>query len=286
MYRGEFFFPCPVLSLPEPISVKEMSVGEYVSLLKFLKNNNTNDIEFYINYLIKRLVLKDSHKLNVLDKLTILLTLRSIILGSDVYLLSVSDNVRVRISIGDILNVLLSMKLSPPETLKEGNMQVELGYPRNFHVQDTDAFQNCLNSVSVGDAKLDFLNLTPTEQVAVVNRLPSILLKPMQTILLKFEKEVQSEVLFRTPSEDIRLSLYDESMIHLLKILFADDLKAIYDMAFKLISKAHFSWSDIMSLNPAEMKIFYAQLAEENKKMNKAMTTPQSPMTAIVDSLK
>jgi hypothetical protein len=287
MYKGEFFFSCPVLSLKNPISIREMTVGEYISLLKFLKNNNSKHIDYYVSYLLEKLILNDYSKLNVIDKFTALLTLRSIILGSDIYLLLTSSNKRIKVSIDDIVSVLLSVQLSPPKIIKTNELEIEIGYPKNFHIEGIDPFLNCLTHITTSEAgRVDFASLSLEEKEHIADHLPSEILKPMQSAILKLDQEAQQIILFKTTEDNVRLSLNDESLIQLLKILLSDDLKSIYDIAYTLISKANFSWSDIMLLNPAEMQIFYSRLGQDNKELQEATKTPKNPMSSVVDSLK
>ena len=284
MYKGEFFFSCPVLSTKEPIQIKELNVSEYVSLLKFLKNNNLKDIEYYIEYLLKRLVLKDYHKLNVLDKFIILLTLRAIILGPEVSLLQSNSNIRLILSIDKLSQKILDINPLPTRNIQIENITMQLNYPKQFFTSDMDLFSMCLENIKIGNINLNMVDLTEEEKEAIFNKLPQSILNPMKIYMSELEDNCQQNILFRTTDMSIKLSVFDDTLIQLLKILLSDDLKSIYDISYVLISKANFSWSDIMLMNPAEMKIFYSRLVDESSKIAEEMKPKQSPIKTMVDS--
>lgn len=287
MYSGEFFFPCPIISEPKKALLKEIEVGDYLSLLKFIKNDNAADIIFFINYILEKylIIQKNNPPIHILDKFAILLSLRSTILGPDVYILT-TDNKRIKISINDILSNLLNHKFTETETILKHGVMIHLGYPSDFYGEDVDFFENIIQSVHYADFEpMSFSKLDKQEKSAILDKL-NFCIQDIKKYIQTLNDNLRECVLFRTPAADITISLTDDSILHLLKILLAEDLKSIYNIAFILISKANFTWSDIKTLNPAEMHIFYNQLIAENKELEDKMKRPQSSIGAVVDSMK
>ena len=133
----------------------------------------------------------------------------------------------------------------------------------------------------------DFLTLTKTEQETIVDHLPPEVIKEIHQHLSSIEKQVESVVLLKTPNLSVHLQLQSDTLFQTLKLLLTDDLKSLYDIAFALISKAHFTWSDILQLNPAELKIFYSKLQADMKEIEDLTKGKQQPsMKDVVDSMR
>jgi hypothetical protein len=286
-YKGEFYFSCPIISSAEPISVKEISMADYISLLKFLQNDNAQDIGKFIEYLLGKLVLSDYDKLTVLDKFVILITLRSIILGPEIYFLERATNHRLKTSTEELLRVLLGVNQEFSRKVNFQNLVVELNLPRRFQLEGEDPFLNCITRIQMDTNDYDFLTLTKTEQETIVDHLPPEVIKEIHQHLSSIEKQVESVVLLKTPNLSVHLQLQSDTLFQTLKLLLTDDLKSLYDIAFALISKAHFTWSDILQLNPAELKIFYSKLQADMKEIEDLTKGKQQPsMKDVVDSMR
>ena len=279
-------------SLPQSnqtVDILEFFYSEYKHLNKILLNNDDRVIiSFFDNLLRNKCTGINVQSLCFIDKLIILLTMRSICISPEIEL-TVTCPITNKpfnyvLQTTDVINAL--QKINLPENLKtvtktykNGSLIVSLALPTALSLQDSDnelissVIHNItLNGTDITDKKTDVQNHLPIEILQDIKEYVTAI----NTILHDIEiVNIISPFAPNTGFIKVPLNIFNNSVLEFLKICFKRGLYSLYELEYFLTKHLNLDNATIISATPAELSIYInlyrdeKQQEEKNHKDNK-----------------
>lgn len=277
-------------SIKKSVLLKELTFDQYKHLIKCITNDNDIIVADFIDDLLMDLCFSESDikSYTFLDKLIILLTIRSVCVSPELELTvtcPVTGNTfNSKVMISDIIQTLQAIVL--PDDLygitkeyNNGNLTVELGMPSTLNLQEQD---NSIINTIVRTIILNNNNVTDLKD-SIIEHLPAAVLQDIKAYLLLYSKTFNNMNLLsiQTPfaenkTVNIPLNFFSNSIIEFIKICFKRSLLSIYEMEYFLINRLHLDYQLIKSSTPVELNIYINFYKDELQAEEKQRKTKQS----------
>lgn len=270
-----------------PVSQRVVSYSDFTNAILFdvircLTNNNIEQIEKCFDDVVTLMTTEDVNNMCSVDKFCLLIDIRSMYLGDQLELLT-SDEKKVKIKLSTMMeNLTKQMTQCVTSSIIEvGDISIDVGIPRSMIVDDYDKLiEQSIIKVHHDDIITAFNQFTPSERASFVDSLPA---ETLHSIVqhIKHVQQVTGEMYLIPHNktiglEGVKLGLYDNSMIEILRSLFAEDLMNFYEMQFSLITKMRVTYEHFMKMTPSESKIFVNLYNKDIKKQEEAMNKQQN----------
>tara|TARA_Y100000310_G_scaffold329047_1_gene398224 strand:- start:69 stop:968 length:900 start_codon:yes stop_codon:yes gene_type:complete len=278
------------------VILQDLSFSFYKEFLKVLMDNNPTVVNFFIDDVINKCYVKsnfdfDINKLNVVEKLIIILTIKSYSVASDVkFNITCAESEKTfdcNIGITEIIILLLQAELELRRTIKEGHITADLILPTQFkQYLNNDIIYDCVETIKVKDRIIESVDDD------VIGILPASILGQIRTFLSdQNEKLTRSPIItYKSPftetkkMSEIYISLFDNSILETIKLFFETDLLDLYETEYFLIKQHNFSQDLFENKSPAEMYA-YISIIEKYKAKEESVGVPvvagQIPETGI-----
>ena|GEM_PF-7041458 len=271
----------------QTILIKELQFDRYKHLVKNILNDNDAVINHSFNMLIADLCEDiDTTAFTFLDKLTILLTIRSVCISPMLELTvncpETGQQFNTNIKISDIIEKLQNLNLPDNvyKTIKhynDGNLIVELGMPNTLDLKEEDL---ALMDTIIQKIVLNGEDVTNSKG-QIIDHLPITVLRDIREYVDYFSDNfynlnllsLQSPFATTNNTVTVPLNLFSSSIIDFLKICFKRSLLSFYELEYFLINKLNMDYELIRVSTPAEVNIyinfFKDEKAEEEKRERK-----------------
>ena len=267
------------------VQIKELQFSRYKHLVKIITNNNDEVVAKFFDELLVDICPDEKNILSFsfLDKLIILLTVRSICISPSLELVincpATKKQFNSTVKISDIIDKLQNLDLAEDVylTIKKYNndtLQIDLGMPSILNIDERDL--TVINTI----IKKVTLNGHSTETIteALTDRLPALVLNDIRDYINYFNNNLRNINLlsirspFSTTEAEINvpLNLFSNSIIEFLKITFKRGLLSIYELEYFLINKLHIDFELIKTSTPAELNIYINFFKDERDREEKA----------------
>lgn len=274
------------------IKLKELDYRSYKNLVKILTNNNNTLIEQAFNTIILNVTGSNPNTFTFVDKLIILLTIRSVCVLSDLELVVTSpeteQNYNVSYRIYDIIERLTNLNLNTENTtlIKKYNqaLEVTFGLPSNLNIDKSDdSFFAAIKQIKIND------NIIPLNKEAIIEHLPVNVFKDAKDFLTEIENKINGINLMSVTTPDtspdeaieIPLTLIENTALEFLKLCFKRDLISVYELEYILTSKLNLPYNLVYKSTPAELMLyinFYnKEKSEQEKQQKKAIMIGPQP---------
>ena len=279
---SSFVYPINLLSQSREALFKQLSYKTYKDLIKTIINNDTNSLLYFLDNLLESLSVEKINTLTVLDKFYIL----TFIYGTN-------------------LTTTLQLSLTCPETKKKFNYDLNLGklleqidklkIQHNFEYTlqgityifslpqkftSNIILRECLKEIRLVGQNIKISDdITQQIPFIVINKFNTwlreqeVLLNTIDFINVK-SPHAETKTIKFTPS------LFNNSLLDFLIVIYRDDLKQIYLTESDLINNQNFRFEDFEKLSPAEIGMYVGIKAKQNQETNKPPTLPIVPPTA------
>jgi len=285
---------------------KKIWVGEvtsklYKDLVKSLYNNDSTEFVHHLNQLIEHAspgILQGG--LNAIDKIILLLQVRSICISPDLKLkatcVETKKTFEYNLRIEDLVSKLESVTYN--RTVLHENVTVTHSIIKakdeihfvNLEPEKTFSYQlaSSIDTLLVEDKTIDFKLLPFDKRVEFVDALPLSLTTKVYDSLSEVEVELSKLKLLvvpspysKTPVVDLPISTNTNVLLEFCKLIFNDDLINLYKINLNLISKANFTPDYADSITPAEQLLYWnlyvqqvqEEIAASNPKSNNSPTS-------------
>lgn len=271
-----------------PVSQKTVRYNDFTNAMLFdvarcVAANDHQQIEQCMNQIIESMTGEQVHDMCGVDKFCLLLDMRSMFLGDQLELQN-TNSAKIKIKISTMLDNLIKClsNMPPPAIINVGDVMIEIGLPDSMCVEDYDKLveQSIINIHTDGQTHA-FHQFTPVDRETFVDSLPA------ETLMLitNHIKHVQTSMdgLHLIPHnsamgiDGVKIGVYDNSMIEIIKSLFAEDLMNFYEMQFSLITKMRVTYDHFMKMTPNESKIYVNLYNKDIKKQEEAMNKQNQP---------
>lgn len=239
----------------ENFEITELSYFEYKNLVKNLFTDDLFILNQIFENIIKRSV-KDITNIDILDKVKILLFLRSLTLGEEVNIIVNEKNYKLNVnSILDKITINRGDIISDKIVFKKSN---------SFYVDDVlNEVMLCVQKILLDESEIDFSKLTVEQKEVIFNEISDSNLVNIVNNISNNLKEDNLKLF------DIDLNLHNGEILYFLKNIFNTDLNSLYDLEYHLIRNLNLNTVDFQNYSLSEMKILLNRLKEEFKDENK-----------------
>lgn len=167
-------------------------------------------------------------------------------------------------------------EFSIPKILVEDLSDIDSG---DYRVMENILIKS-LDCIQVGETKKTVGEMSKQEILGIYEYLDIKSLKRLETHIMGIEDRFKKIAVFtiKNPYRDDgnvtqQLTLNDTFYMEFFKLLFDGDLYSLQEILYRMISKNHFNFSDLMSMVPADrdlyVKFFEREMEDNNKSKGK-----------------
>jgi hypothetical protein len=282
----------------ESISFREISTKEQISLVKAnlaFPNNQNNHFEYnncILDILSNCIKNKDILKnLNIIDYVLFVTKLRIISIGSNIDLITQSNNKEFKKSKTTLdLNVFLknlyisSISLVEDNIIKDNDIEIEISWPsldsiklfqklmidnKNQYETFLSSYQEFIKTITYKESLIDFKNFNSDEKIRIIEKLSLSLLKKVQEKILEHIKILTKTDMWGVSTfKEYTFNFHNLSFIEFIKLFFSNDLRELYkEICF--FASNNLSCDYILNISPVERKIHYSLVIEQLNERNK-----------------
>lgn len=285
-YNTEIFLS----SINKNINIKSFNTIFQKELCKaFLEDNNKNT-NSYINNILSCITNIDIQDLSILDKLLILLKVRSRSIGNIISLSFKKENKKydIEYSVSDVYSEILKIDIKK-ESINQGDILINMYIPRvydeehlffnsektDFNYEDIIFF--FIDSISIKDKKFLFKDLTFEQRKKVISNTFTVnTIKEVKNYILKVTNCINKIILYKDLDNTLNLNIIDGSLFDYIKFLFNENLYNIYQSIYILTKHVGLSAEYIENLTPVERDLYLKLLEKENAEISKANNDGQN----------
>lgn len=291
-----FTYSVKLPGLKKSVWVKEINSKDYRDLIKSQYNNDESSFILHTNQVIEQIVpgiLQE--KLNVVDKLILLVNARSVSVGPDLKVNATcketNQTFEYTIRLDSLFDKLSDVLYNNTVSYKNFciNFSIVKAKDEIYFLDNSPEklyiFQiaSSIDSIVTPEKTLCFANLTFEERCSIVENLPAHLNNNIIKILYETENKLaQNKLLFiqspfsEIPAVDIPLSTDVTVLLQVCKLLFTDDLNNLYKLIYNLIYKLHFQGDYIDRLAPAELYLYWSLFLQEQNQNTNSTANPNN----------
>ena len=266
------------------VQIKELYFNRYKHLVKNITNDNDEIIASFFDSLLADLCQEGENVLNYsfLDKLIILLTVRSVCISPEIELTGTcpetKSNFNFVVKISDMIQKLQNLDLpedvfAVTKTYSDGSLVIELGMPNILSIKAVDL--TILDTV-IRKIKLNGEDITSTKD-QIIDHLPAGVLKDINDYINYFSNKLSDISLLTVQSPfasvgkaiEIPLNLFSNSIIEFLKICFKRSLMSLYELEYFFLNRLNIEYELVKNSTPAELTIYINLFREEKKEEEK-----------------
>lgn len=267
MINSNFYTTIKLPCLNNFVKVKEINNHDYLDILKFIENNSEPELIDFFDILIDKNTNVKSGKITNIDKLCILLEMRTISIGNIIEFKF--DNAHYKYDLTETNKKI--QELSYENIIKDlSNIKFEFSLPKHFIISKTDdIIFNCISKVD----NIYTNSLSIKEKDLLYKSLPASLYNSIKDFIYNYKNYFENLNFFQLASlfgEDFKLNPFNRSLIEFLKIIFSDNLMYFYELQFNLITKLNITYDHFMSMTFNEARMYIAMQNKEVKKQEEA----------------
>lgn len=267
---------------------------EYLAIIKYIQNNDTEQIVSFFH----RLITDHCHdsidisSLNCVDKFVILLNIRIMSIADRLEITtkveSGPEKVKNNVSIDlyDILDKVTNHPNNKSIEVNVENMSVEVGLPLNLYNSNLDdLIVNVLLSLNAKDKKYDLTTLSSEEKNELLDNLPGDILQQSISYIKNIDETYKIPVFESVKQKisdelrSIELKVFDNSMFELLKSLYNSNLEEQYYIRYIMVKHMNYSLSEIDKITPIDTQTYinmYRKEIEDQKKAQEKSSKAES----------
>ena len=291
-----FVFPVYIPSIKQFVNCKELHNKHYVSILKFIANNDDKNLDLYFNKLIDTLCVDiNCNKLNKIDKFCVLLTLRIMCIGPDLSLVltcsKTNQNYNGNINLNDVLQMVSDLRAARRVTLRvNDSISITIAAPQTLcctGVNNTlDIVTDTIHEITIDGTIFNMNELTISEKNNIIDSIQGVDFNKVLQHAGTQQKSFNNLIIFQDKNphdedaqvRDYKIGLYDNSMFDVIKMTFTSDLNNFYTSMYSLCHSMNISADYILNITPAESNIYITQKQQEIERQ-KAEQQNKQPQT-------
>ena len=269
-------------SLKTHIQIRELTFAAYKQLVKIITNDNNVSILEAFDNLIVELCDVDINTLTFLDKVVILLTIRSVCIFPVLELSSAkaTHSTTLEFNINNIIDKINNTQVythlnHTTQTYKD--LRVTYGIPKClFYSTEDELVLSTIKLIELVQSDT-YTDITDYKD-KVLSSLPATIYVDAKQHIQKIEEEIKKHTLLSIRSMDqspddaveVTSSILNNSSFELLKISFQRNLFSLYELEYFLTSKLNIPYEVVSKSTYAELSIYIGIYNEEQKKQREA----------------
>jgi cell fate (sporulation/competence/biofilm development) regulator YmcA (YheA/YmcA/DUF963 family) len=265
------------------VILEDLPFSTYKDLIKVLMDNNPLIVNSFIDEVIEDCVVGsnfDIHvpNLSVLDKLILLLIIKSYSVASDIkFKITCSETEKqfdYTVNVNNIIMLLLKLQINNNHTIEYEKLKINFKMPCHFNQYSrTEAMSNWISSIELEG------NETPiTDEIR--DKLPLDITKEFEDFITNENKKLvdNAVISYKSPFSkkinNLYLSMFDDSLLSFINLIFQADLLDLYETEYFLIKDHNFNQQLFDRKSPAEI---YAYISIIEKYKEDTTNNPAHP---------
>lgn len=255
----------------------ELLNNDYLSMLKFLQNNDDAGFATFVDYLIMQLIVDKNihHKFDRLDKYCILLTIMMVCVGNVLEFTSTCTKTNkqftIDIVLGKVISSINDIQISENMVDVSDNIQITLSPPRSLH----GPFNTPISNIRINNVDQDTSQFTTDQLDELIATLPYNVFRELQQTYKQIHDQCDDVTYFSyknpyredTTAIEYKFNLFDDSFFQFIKLVLKEDLLSFYKMMYALTSKFHLDMTYLQGITPNETKTYMSLIREDIKQM-------------------
>jgi hypothetical protein len=270
----DFKYSAFLPSLNKRTLIKEINFTTYKQLVKLIHNNDNVSINSAFNEIIQNCTTDDINNYTFLDKLIVLLTMRSVCIFPQLELTfnEKDANNQTYNFVYEIYNIIENIStldfystFNSVKHIYNDNIKITYGIPANLYYETEDELVlSTIKEIYINNEDITHMLKN------IIESLPAVIYKDARQHIKNIEKEIDKLSLLsvKTKSqEDIEYkpSIITGSVLEFLKLCFKKDLISLYEMEYVLTSKLNVPHTIVSHSTFAELMIYIGFYNEEKK---------------------
>lgn len=285
---NSFKFQAYVPTLDTYVQLTELKLSEYINLVKYIANDDTDLIIQAFESIIRDNVDSEIYKkLTRVDKFFILCTMRAVCVGPVVSLVFEDDETHKqytsKIELIKTLQSIDAKQFTFTEQVSiNDNMNISLSLPNSIGATDNgDLLLNCIKTMTISSTEHDLDDMTVQEKQSIIDMLPSAVVSNLAAHIDRTCETFAGVNLFKRLNphssppviDEYAVNFYDNSMLDFLIVCYRENLKNLYEMIYVLCKVLNFSGDIVYNSTYSELTIYldmYQQELEAQEKADRA----------------
>lgn len=277
----DFKFKIYAPTINKYIRFKEFNNEQFLNITKSILNDDDEQLyELFVNLVCDLSGDKDLvDNISRVDMFCILLNL---------YILCVNSELQIKhpdggpvgkmvIELYDILDKVTNYEIVYSTRIDVSeNISIIVSPPHRLYLSDPDAIIfDCVSSIKILDNWFELSKLDDKEKQHVIDELPGEVINSIVKNMYSVNDEYRLNVVKIGPAPDqtITLTMYNNSMFELLKIIYRSSLENEYFMRYFMAKHLNVSITEFNQIPPAEarayLKLFQKEQEEQKKEREK-----------------
>jgi len=289
-FKYKAYLPTLDISIP----LQELSTKDYISIVKYVINDDPELIEEAFEDILQQLVPVSIYsKLTRLDKFFVLCTVRAVSVAPSLSL-TFNDDKSIRpytsrIALFDILQNIADTDFTHNRVIDlNDNISIGITLPTKLSTNNIDdMLLDCIHTLVIDGTKHNIKEYTVKQRRAVLDTLPGMVISSLHEYVADSSSVFGDIVLFKKLNpydtsnlpEEYKLNLFDNSLMSFLMTGFSESIKYIYDIIYILSRKCHFSSDVIYNSTFAEVRMYVDLYEDELKEREKALNDQEKKNT-------
>lgn len=268
-----FTYEVYIPSIDDSIRFYELDNTHYISIQKYIQNDDDVGLQEYFKHIISRLSTVDiTHSMSRVDMFCILSDIRSYSIGGFLDITTTIDGIKAKgaLSIPDIKTKIINQtkSLKHEDITVSPSIGITIGLPEDMFYQDINLFiYNCIKTVNIGTRSFNMSEYTAIQRLDVIRQLPGEVYNIINQYIGSVVDRVPTFSVSNNDNIPIDVNVLNNTMFELIKVLYTDDLKGIYDARYVLGTRI--SDRSYMAMTPGEANIFAVNYIKEQEEKNK-----------------
>ena len=291
------------LTLPcykDPVKVRELPNKLYKNILKHIQSRNKVEISRYFVEVVDYLCVDvDVRELNKIDMLYILMFIRYACISPDVNFEfkceKTGNPYKGQVDMSKVLGELETKEYPDSVQIElDKDVNVVLDIPRDLYYTESlnDSICSCITKIILNGNEFDLVGYTLDQKREATDRLPGdVVVQTLEYLVSGISIFEDITILTnKSPHDpegqpnDIKLNLFDSTMIEFIQVLYTDNLQNYFYTLYLLASKVHLSGEMINDMSPVECNVIVRRYIEEvekrNEEIKKQNASQSSPIGA------
>lgn len=270
-----FTFP---LQLPsgKKVRLTEITNRELFDIIKFCVANDLEGLSEYLNSGI----FKDFQELSIIEKLYILIYLRSFSLGFDIAVTSSLDK-PVNYSLINIIENIEKLPDIYEETIDIGSIQVTVDIPTQlFFAAPYEVYFNIIKQIGLQDEIVHFSSINNHEKEKILEALPPTLFSKLNKYIEKLNNTLGNIQLIEGAEtfeiKELRMNMISNQPLVFVQSIFSHDLTSFIQFMYHFVNKVGGTFKDFFDLTINDTRLMLDFYKEEIEKQNDELKNNQS----------
>jgi hypothetical protein len=252
------------------IRLEELKNKDYLTILKYCENTDTEGLNDLFNNLIFK---GDLKSLDIIDKFYVLLIVRMIFIDPDLIFADENNN-NIKFSISNILEKIDHFQNDYNKTINVQDFTIELGLPNLIYFNDVnDIYISTIKSIKLKDKLINFVELDNAEKELILSYLPNTLFTHINNYITQVSKQLQDFVIVEQNQQfniaEINTNIISNGFMSFILNIFSTGLKSFLEMLYIFANKINIEGVTYYELSPLDSRvlinIYNKDISDQNK---------------------